>query len=166
MESQQDDKLLQQELVNVMRRMRRVKMNVLSEQVIYTEYQALDQISRYVREHPDSGGIYVSELARSLNIMRSAASRLLNTMEGKGFISREVDKKDRRNTFVRLTPAGERILTQTAQDMDELKAQLIRRMGHEDILRLIKLWNRLATIMEDELDSLAKRRAEEGSEEL
>lgn len=158
MSDERDEKMLQSELVQLMRRMRKARLNVLSEQVIYTEYYALEQISQYGREHPGSVGIYVSELALSMNIVPPAASRLLNSMEGKGLIARKVDPGDRRNTFVCLTAAGEEILAQTAKDMDALKAQLVRRMGREDLITLIELWTKLADIMEEEMSAFIGRR--------
>ena len=111
-----------------------------------------------MKEHAGSIGIYVSELAESMKIVPSSASRLLNTMEGKGLITRKVDTGSRRNIFVCLTPAGRDILTSTARDMDLLKSQIIRRMGPEDISRLIGLWGKLADIMEDEMHQLLERR--------
>lgn len=44
------------------------------------------------------------------------------------------------------------------RDMDLLKSQIIRRMGPEDISRLIGLWGKLADIMEDEMHQLLERR--------
>lgn len=168
MSDDQEEKMLQSELIQLMRRMRKVRLNVLSEQVIYTEYYALEQIGRYVRENPGSEGIYVSELALCMSIMPPAASRLLNSMEGKGLIARKVDRGDRRNTFVCLTPAGEDILARTAGDMDALKVKLARRMGREDLIRLIELWTKLADIMDEEMSAYMERRKnlavqEEGS---
>ena len=55
--NEQDEHLLHTELVKVVRRMRKIKLSVLSEQVIYSEYVALSHISRYVKENPDSMGI-------------------------------------------------------------------------------------------------------------
>lgn len=150
MAKEQDEERLHRELVNVIRRMRKVRLNAMSQNIIYTEYQALDQINRYGKEHPDSQGIYVSKLARDLRIAPPSASRLLKTMEGKGLIIRTVDKGSRRNTFVSLTSEGSRTLAQATKNMEEVKLRLIRRMGHEDITKLIELWNKLAEIMEDE----------------
>lgn len=158
MSDEQDEKRLQSELIQLMRRMRKVRLNVFSDQVIYTEYYALEQIGRYMKEHPGSKGIYVSELALCMSIMPPAASRLLNSMEGKGFIARKVDPGDRRNTFVCLTPAGEEILARIACDMDALKVQMARRMGREDLIRLIELWTKLADIVEEEMSAYIERR--------
>ena len=155
MSDKHNEKILQPELMQIMQRMRKIKLNILSEQVIYSEYYALEQIDRYVKEHPGSIGIYVSELADRLRIVPSSASRLLNTMEGKGLITRKVDTGSRRNIFVCLT----------AQDMDFLKSQIVRRMGPEDISRLIGLWGRLADIMEDEMHQLLERRKKRTEEQ-
>lgn len=158
MSEELNEKVLQSELMQIMQRLKKIRLNILSEQLIYSEYCALEQIDRYVTEHPGSIGIYVSELADSMKIVPSSASRLLNTMEGKGLITRKVDTGNRRNIFVCLTPAGREILISTARDMDFLKSQIIRRMGTEDISRLIGLWGRLADIMEDEMHQLQERR--------
>ncbi len=167
MPEERDEKMLKDELIQLMRRMRKARLNVLSEQVIYTEYFALEQISRYMEEHPGSGGIYVSELALSMNIVPPAASRLLNSMENKGFIARKVDPGDRRNTFVCLTPSGEEVLAQTARDMDALKTRLVHRMGREDLIALIDLWTKLADIMEEEMSAyISQRRQVEKEEQL
>lgn len=156
-----DEEQIHQDLVNVIWRMKKVRLNAMSSHVVYTEYQALYQINLYMMEHPDSPGIYVSKLALDLLITPPAASRLLNTMEGKGLIARTVDKGSRRNTFVSLTPAGSEILTQTAKDLEESKLRLIRRMGYEDITKLIELWNKLAEVMEEEVESTRSRHKEE-----
>lgn len=106
----------------------------------------------------------MSELAGNMGIAPSAASRLLNAMEGKGFIARAVDAGDRRNTFVRLTPEGKEIFGRVSGEMEFLRERYVERMGYEDIAELIKLWNRLADIMEEELDLLAQSREREEEE--
>lgn len=151
MSIEQDEKLLHTELVKAIRRMRRVKLSVMADQVIYSEYVALIHISRYVEENPGSTGIYVSELAKRMEIAPSSASRMLNSIEGKGLITRTVNVKDRRNTYVCLTPAGRKVLEDSAREMDELWKRLLRRMGNEDAHRLIELWNKMAGIMEEEV---------------
>lgn len=66
MSDERNEKILQSELMQIMQRMKKIRLNILSEQVIYSEYYALEQIDRYVKEHPGSIGIYVSELAESM----------------------------------------------------------------------------------------------------
>lgn len=163
-EEEQEVEMLRQDLVDVMRRMRKIRVHACAEQVIFTEYQALDQISRYVQEHPQAPGVKVSALAFDLHIAASAASRLLNTMEGKELIKRTVDTNDRRNTFVSLTPSGQELLSQASRGMDELNLRIIRRMGSRECRNLIDLWNKLASIMEEEVSSIIEKRRQETEE--
>ena len=44
MSDKHNEKILQPELMQIMQRMRKIKLNILSEQVIYSEYYALEQI--------------------------------------------------------------------------------------------------------------------------
>ena len=90
----------------------------------------------------------------------TAVSRMLNSIEGKGLITRTVNVKDRRNTYVCLTPAGEQVLADSTQNMEQLRKQMIQRMGHDDVCRLIELWNKLAGIMEDEVDHVLRQQKE------
>lgn len=152
MSNEPNEKLLLNELVKAIRRMRRVKVSVLNEQVIYSEYIALSHIKRYLEEHPGTPGIYVSELAERMEIATSAVSRMLNSIERKGFITRTVNAKDRRNTYVCLTPAGSKILADSTREMGVLWKRLIKRMGDEDTRTLIELWSKLAIIMEEEMN--------------
>ena len=103
----------------------------------------------------------MSELAGNMDIAPSAASRLLNAMEGKQLITREVDTGDRRNTFVCLTPEGKKIHDKTAKVMENMRGRLVERMGYEDITQLIELWNKLAGIMEEELSSIWENEMED-----
>lgn len=160
MPHEQDEKQLHTELVKAIRRMRRIKLSVLTEHVIYSEYVALSHISRYVEENPGSPGIYVSELADRMETATSAVSRMLKSIEGKGLITRTVDLENRRNTYVCLTPAGRQILADSAMGMEELWKRLLQRMGDEDAHKLIELWNKLASIMEEEVESQPKRQKE------
>lgn len=153
MEHEQDQRQLHTELVKTIRRMRRIKLSVLTEHVIYSEYVALSHISLYVEENPGSPGIYVSELAERMETATSAVSRMLNSIEKKGLITRTVDLKNRRNTYVCLTPGGRQILADSARGMEDLWKRLLDRMGNEDAYKLIELWNKLAGIMEEEVES-------------
>lgn len=153
-EKDYEESQLKVELIKVAYKMRRVHISALLGDVIHSEYYALDQIYQYEKEHPDTKGIYVSELAKCLRIASSAASRLLNSMETKGYIVRETDRGDRRNTYVRLSDRGLQIHNEDSARMDEFQERVISRMGDKDIRKLIELWNRLTDVMEVEVEAM------------
>lgn len=85
---------------------------------------------------PDKGGdgkITISELAAKAGVLPSAISRTLRGLEEKGYIVRNVNQKDRRNTYVELTAKGEETATQCKQNMrdtiDTMGSSLVKSMG-------------------------------------
>ena len=53
-----------------------------------------------------------SDIAKRLGITAPAVSKMLRSMEEKGYVERRVDEKDRRNTRVSITPDGKEAGTQ------------------------------------------------------
>ena len=97
----------------------------------------------------------VSDLPKHLMISKPAMSQLLNGLEKKGYIIREIDKLDRRKISVTLTPEGQNILTRTKDYADSMLETVISRFGEENTRQLIELFTRLTDISEEvKLESL------------
>ena len=67
----------------------------------------------------NENGVYVSQLAKELKVSSPAVSRMLGILENKGPIGRDVDKDNRRNTYVYLTQQGEEEIAETERLLDE-----------------------------------------------
>lgn len=119
-------------------------------QVSSSEFMMLEKIGKSMDQDRDSG-IYVSELAKHLRVSSPAVSRMLRSLEQKNLIMREVDRDDRRNTYVYLTEQGCKIRNKTKAEVKDFTGRVFKRMGEEDIKVLLTLWGRLADIMEEEL---------------
>lgn len=115
------------------------------------EYETMVVIERYSKEHENEKGIYVSHLAKLLRVSQPAVSRMLGILEVKGYIGRDINKEDRRNTYVYLTEAGRQAKLQSEFVMQQLMERIMLRMNEEDMKELIMLWNKLADILEQEL---------------
>ena len=77
-----------------------------------------------------------SELAGRLGISKQAVGKVLDEMEGRGFLERRADPHDRRIRRVRLTEHG-RAAWQTAVSLGgEIESALIGRVGIESIRAL------------------------------
>ena len=83
------------------------------------------------------------QVARRLGIDRTTMVALLDTLEGKGLVSRAPHAKDRRRNVIVLTQAGRRMLERAAAASDEAERQLLasldRQAAHDlrESLRLI-----------------------------
>lgn len=91
----------------------------------------------------------VSDLPKHMMISKPAISQLLNGLEKKGYINREIDKSDRRKISATLTPKGEEILGVAKDYADKMLDTVIARFGEENILQLLALFNRLTDISEE-----------------
>ncbi len=97
---------------------------------------------------PDKN-VSVSDIQGDLPITKPAVSQMLNALEKKGYINREIDKSDRRKIAVTLTAQGLEILKQTREFADQAMETVISRFGEGNTRHLIELITLMADISED-----------------
>lgn len=113
------------------------------------EFFALQAIGGY-QQKTGLSGIYVSELAKNLRIASSQTSRMLRGLEERRLIGRQIDDRDRRNTYVFLTEEGRQVCKETQDSMKCFMKRVLQSMGEERVEELISLCNELADVMEQE----------------
>ena len=91
----------------------------------------------------------VSEIQSNLHITKSAISQMMNSLEKKGYIEREIDKNDRRKVIVTLTKMGMDVLKKTKDSVNQLLDEIFSRFGEENTKQLISLINLLSDISEE-----------------
>lgn len=106
-------------------------------------------------------GMCVSELAKILKNTPAASSRMLTILEDKGYIERFFDKKDRRNTYVRLTKLGTDTIQREYGRIRAYVIELQRRMGEENCRKLLQLQQQTLDITEQYLKELEDRKSQE-----
>ena len=70
----------------------------------------------------------MSELARHKGVGLPTMSKSIEMLVRKGWVERWIDKTDRRQTLVRLTPDGRRVLTESRAHLEELLDQRLGKM--------------------------------------
>ncbi len=108
-------------------------------------------MERFLRENDDRKGIYVWELAKALHISSPAVSKMIRALEERGYAGRDVDKEDRRNTYVYVTDKGKEAGKKSKEKMDKIMRRVVIRMGEKNMKEFITLCNLLEDIMEEEL---------------
>ncbi len=93
--------------------------------------------------------IFVSDLQKMHHITKPAISQMLNGLEKKGYVRREMDKDDRRKITVTLTEPGKEILYKTKSYTDRMLDETIERYGEENLKQLISLFNRLIDVNDE-----------------
>jgi len=142
------DDNLKEQFVHAIFRFRKSGMTLPAEfDIRITELFLLRSISANI-SHPNKS-VHVSVIQNKLHITKPAVSQMLNSLEKRGYVKREMDKDDRRKIAVTLTSAGEEILKK-AQEYFNLRLEAtISRFGVENTKQITHLFNLLADINED-----------------
>ena len=99
---------------------------------------------------PDSAeNTTIADLQNYLFITKAAFSQMYKALEQKGYLTREVDRNNRRKLVVTLTPTGKEVLAAVDGKMQLLLSHVISRFGEEDTLQFINFINRFADITEE-----------------
>ena len=110
-------------------------------------------------------GIGVSAIVEELDVPASSVSRSLRSLEEREYVVRYVNKKDRRNTYVEMTPEGEAILEESEQIISDFCNAVFRHVGEEDIHRLISYFTKFRDITEEEIQKRKYQKEQKGSDE-
>ena len=87
-----------------------------------------------------------SELREALNSSSARISALLNVLEKKGHITREVDVTNRRNILVSITPDGKSRVKEEMNVMNTKMAQIFTEMGETETFEFIRLLKKFAKL--------------------
>lgn len=71
---------------------------------------------------------------------------MLGSLEKKGFINRDIDKGNRRNLIVTLTPEGRRNLEHQYSEFSDRLEKIISRLGEDDVRQMVTIVNRMIEI--------------------
>lgn len=142
----------QEEFIKTAGRFGKMRYEFLFRNLSKREYEMLSVIWQFMQDNDKKQGMYVSVLAKKLRVSSPAVSRMIGALESRGYIGRDVDKEDRRNTFVYLTDKGIREKEENEERMQRLMKRVMNRMGEKDMKEFVLLFNQFADIMEEELE--------------
>lgn len=94
-------------------------------------------------------GMKTSELTKVLCITKPATSKMLNTLEEKGYIERTSNKSDRRVVYVKITEEGHKFLKDQNKEFEKFTCKVVEKMGEEDTDNLIYLLDKLYHVIEE-----------------
>jgi DNA-binding MarR family transcriptional regulator len=78
-------------------------------------------------------GINQLELARLKNVGKASVTKALKILEDNGFVRRETDENDRRNTLCYITEKGEKIVDDLMGIKTKAEEELFKGFKNEDI---------------------------------
>lgn len=87
-----------------------------------------------------------SEISNEMNISSARVAAILNNLENKGYITRQIDKSDRRKILVELTRKGVRRAEKQNQMVISITARMLELLGEHDAKELVRIMGKLVKL--------------------
>ena len=90
-----------------------------------------------------------TEISEAMRSTKGRVSAILNSLEKKGFIDREIDKDNRRNIIVTLTDSGREYVTNELQECYKIVSHVFEELGEKDSRKFVELTERVFHLMNE-----------------
>ncbi len=87
-----------------------------------------------------------SDISNDMKISSARVAAMLNSLESKGYITRQMDKSDRRKILVDLTQEGKELAEKHSKAIAVHTAHMLETLGEHDALELVRIVKKLANI--------------------
>lgn len=108
-----------------------------------------EQQWRVLRVLNERGTLDPTEIAERSCLLLPSLTRILQTLEGKGLISRAPHPTDRRKQLVSITDEGRQVIVDNMQESQRLNAWLRESFGPDKLNALLDLLNELDALERD-----------------
>jgi DNA-binding MarR family transcriptional regulator len=133
----------------LLRHAREVYRSAIRKALVEEGYDDLPRDGAYVVGGVARAGAPLGELIKQMGVSQQAGGKLVDTLVARGYLDRSVDAKDRRRLTITLTERGQSAAAVVRSTVDQLDAQLVRRVGAESFENTLAT---LASLIEGDPD--------------
>lgn len=110
-----------------------------------TEFRLLREV---IMEGEQGKSIISSELARRLDITRSAVSQIVTKMEERGILKRAASPTDRKIAYVQLSDRAYAVFEEQCGQANGIMERVVDKLGEDKIRTLIRLYDEFSSALE------------------
>ena len=149
-------KEIQNELVQAMFRLKKMMNRGLGRDldnanITMSEFILMREVAENTKESYNP--MALAEVREYLSVSKAAVSQMINSLEKRGYLTREVDVNNRRNIIVVLTEVGQEVYQKKNQEFFDRFEKVIQGIGETDISHFIAMINKMADAMgEQDID--------------
>lgn len=120
----------------------------------YAMFEKLMKVSRgeiFILKilYKSNGSVSPTYLSDIMNTSKGRISAILNSLEKKGEIERQIDKDNRRNILVSITEIGKEHILNELSTAYQIMAQTIEHMGEKEAKEFIRLLTQFLSILNE-----------------
>lgn len=149
-------KEIQNELVQAMFRLKKMMNRGLGRDldnanITMSEFILMREVAENTKESYNPMALI--EVREYLSVSKAAVSQMINSLEKRGYLTREVDVNNRRNIIVVLTEVGQEVYQKKNQEFFDRFEKVIQGIGETDISYFMAMINKMADAMgEQDID--------------
>ncbi|MEK1930475.1 MAG: homoprotocatechuate degradation operon regulator HpaR [Pararhizobium sp.] len=113
---------------------------------ILAAHDVTEQQWRVIRVLADAETLDATEVAEKAFILAPSLTRMIRSLEERGFITRHKDKADGRRVLLRIAPSGRAIIDEVMPDSLKVYADIDNRFGAERVEQLLDMLEELADL--------------------
>lgn len=98
-------------------------------------------------------GVSVSELAGFLNVSMPTVSRCIQKLSAKGYVQKTLNEKDKRGTYVSLTPEGKELCRNAHKNISAFLSRVLSRLDPSEMDQFISTMDKIYEAVRSELDN-------------
>ncbi len=118
---------------------------LFNEEINVGEWTILESIS--AKNSCSEKNACVSDLHSEMMISKPAVSQILNSLEKKGLVTRELHSQDRRKIQLALTPYAEEVIRKSKEKSNKIFDEIAERFGQNQVEQLVLTLNKLASVL-------------------
>lgn len=96
--------------------------------------------------YKQGGPVLPSDISNEMNISSARVAVMLNNLENKGFVTRRIDRSDRRRILVELTRDGTEFVQEHNKTVMQYTVKILKLLGDCDAKELVRIIGRLADL--------------------
>lgn len=102
-------------------------------------------VLQYLLSHDEA--VLPGEIGSEMNVSSARIAQTLNSIEKKGWITRQIDPDDRRRIIVKLMPEGKTEAEKQQQKLMDDAAKILDLLGEHDAKEYVRIMGKLAEVI-------------------
>ncbi|MFS8056566.1 homoprotocatechuate degradation operon regulator HpaR [Rhizobium sp. BR 317] len=113
---------------------------------ILAAHDVTEQQWRVIRVLSEAGRLDATEVADKASILAPSLTRMIRSLEERGFITKHKDEADGRRVLLQITPAGQAIVEEVMPESLKVYSDIDSRFGAERMEQLLDMLDELASL--------------------
>jgi len=97
---------------------------------------------QFIAKHHDF--VVPKDIENEMDISSARVTTILNGLENKGLVTRQIDTVDRRRTILKLTSKGEEVVAKNTAHLLASVTEMLEYLGEEDAKHYVRLMDKLS----------------------